>query len=135
MWNYKLKKCIYTLTGHLDYIRTVYFHHEVCDTFFKSPLSCDLAPVGLKFLRRPNHPHLELPIPLSDFDPHRAFSLCDVRPVPPIQGSHRFMLLGPNPPSLGLLEPPQKVHLNLSEEAERDLQCERCRAEVRFGRA
>lgn len=29
MWNYKLKKCIYTLTGHLDYIRTVYFHHEV----------------------------------------------------------------------------------------------------------
>ena len=28
-WNYKTKKCIFTLKGHLDYIRTVYFHYEV----------------------------------------------------------------------------------------------------------
>ena len=28
-WNYKLKKCIFTLTGHIDYIRTVFFHHEL----------------------------------------------------------------------------------------------------------
>lgn len=28
MWNYKQRKCIFTLLGHLDYIRTVFFHHE-----------------------------------------------------------------------------------------------------------
>lgn len=26
MWNYKQRKCIFTLTGHLDYIRTTFFH-------------------------------------------------------------------------------------------------------------
>lgn len=28
VWNYKLRRCIFTLLGHLDYIRTVEFHHE-----------------------------------------------------------------------------------------------------------
>jgi coatomer subunit alpha len=28
VWNYKLKRCLFTLTGHLDYIRTVQFHSE-----------------------------------------------------------------------------------------------------------
>lgn len=28
VWNYKTRRCIFTLTGHLDYIRTVAFHHE-----------------------------------------------------------------------------------------------------------
>ena len=28
VWNYKQRKCLFTLTGHLDYIRTVFFHHE-----------------------------------------------------------------------------------------------------------
>ena len=28
VWNYKLKRCLFTLQGHLDYIRTVQFHHE-----------------------------------------------------------------------------------------------------------
>lgn len=28
MWNYKQRKCLFTLTGHLDYVRTVFFHHE-----------------------------------------------------------------------------------------------------------
>ena len=28
MWNYKLRRCLFTLLGHLDYIRTVQFHHE-----------------------------------------------------------------------------------------------------------
>lgn len=28
VWNYKLRRCVFTLIGHLDYIRTVYFHHE-----------------------------------------------------------------------------------------------------------
>jgi len=27
VWNYKQRKCLFTLTGHLDYIRTVFFHH------------------------------------------------------------------------------------------------------------
>ena len=28
MWNYKLRRCLFTLLGHLDYIRTVAFHPE-----------------------------------------------------------------------------------------------------------
>lgn len=28
VWNYKQKRCIFTLLGHLDYIRTTVFHHE-----------------------------------------------------------------------------------------------------------
>eukprot|EP00930_Biecheleria_cincta_P035139 TRINITY_DN241_c0_g1_i1.p1 TRINITY_DN241_c0_g1~~TRINITY_DN241_c0_g1_i1.p1 ORF type:complete len:1243 (-),score=237.00 TRINITY_DN241_c0_g1_i1:360-4049(-) len=28
IWNYKLRRCIFTLLGHLDYIRTVQFHDE-----------------------------------------------------------------------------------------------------------
>ena len=28
MWNYKQKRCLFHLMGHLDYIRTTVFHHE-----------------------------------------------------------------------------------------------------------
>jgi coatomer protein complex subunit alpha (xenin) len=28
VWDYKLRRCLFTLLGHLDYIRTVKFHHE-----------------------------------------------------------------------------------------------------------
>lgn len=28
VWNYKQRRCIFTLLGHLDYIRTTTFHHE-----------------------------------------------------------------------------------------------------------
>lgn len=28
VWNYKTHRCLFTLVGHLDYIRTVQFHHE-----------------------------------------------------------------------------------------------------------
>ena len=28
VWNYKLRRCLFTLLGHLDYIRTVHFHGE-----------------------------------------------------------------------------------------------------------
>lgn len=28
VWNYKMRRCLFTLLGHLDYIRTVQFHHE-----------------------------------------------------------------------------------------------------------
>lgn len=28
VWNYKQRRCIFTLLGHLDYIRTTMFHHE-----------------------------------------------------------------------------------------------------------
>lgn len=28
VWNYKQKRCIFTLLGHLDYVRTTFFHHE-----------------------------------------------------------------------------------------------------------
>jgi len=29
VWNYKQKKCMFSLVSHLDYIRTVFFHHEL----------------------------------------------------------------------------------------------------------
>ena len=29
VWNYKTKKCLYTLKGHNDYIRTVEFHKDL----------------------------------------------------------------------------------------------------------
>jgi asparagine synthase (glutamine-hydrolysing) len=29
VWNYKTKKCMFTLSGHLDYVRTVEFHKEL----------------------------------------------------------------------------------------------------------
>lgn len=28
VWNYKMRRCLFTLLGHLDYIRTVQFHQE-----------------------------------------------------------------------------------------------------------
>ena len=28
VWNWKQRRCLFTLNGHLDYIRTVFFHHE-----------------------------------------------------------------------------------------------------------
>ena len=28
VWNYKQKRCLFTLLGHVDYIRTVFFHPE-----------------------------------------------------------------------------------------------------------
>lgn len=28
VWNYKVRRCLFTLLGHLDYIRTVQFHNE-----------------------------------------------------------------------------------------------------------
>lgn len=29
VWNWKLRRCLFTLNGHLDYIRTVFFHKEL----------------------------------------------------------------------------------------------------------
>lgn len=29
VWNYQSRKCLFTLAGHLDYVRTVFFHHEL----------------------------------------------------------------------------------------------------------
>jgi len=28
VWNYKTRRCLFTLHGHLDYVRSVYFHPE-----------------------------------------------------------------------------------------------------------
>jgi coatomer protein complex subunit alpha (xenin) len=33
VWNYKLRRCLFTLSNHLDYIRTVCFHNEVSFVF------------------------------------------------------------------------------------------------------
>jgi len=29
VWSYQTRRCLFTLNGHLDYIRTVFFHHEL----------------------------------------------------------------------------------------------------------
>jgi coatomer protein complex subunit alpha (xenin) len=29
VWSYKSKKCMFTLNGHIDYVRTVQFHHDL----------------------------------------------------------------------------------------------------------
>lgn len=31
VWNYKQKRCLFTLLGHLDYIRTTFFHKVSLD--------------------------------------------------------------------------------------------------------
>lgn len=28
VWNYQQRRCLFTLLGHMDYVRTVFFHHE-----------------------------------------------------------------------------------------------------------
>jgi coatomer protein complex subunit alpha (xenin) len=28
VWSYQTRRCLFTLNGHLDYVRTVFFHHE-----------------------------------------------------------------------------------------------------------
>lgn len=33
VWNYKLRRCLFTLTGHYDYVRTVEFHREQVTIF------------------------------------------------------------------------------------------------------
>lgn len=35
VWNYKLRRCLFTLLGHLDYIRTTFFHHVSCSATLK----------------------------------------------------------------------------------------------------
>ena len=34
VWNYKQKRCIFTLLGHLDYIRTTFFHKVMSDAYW-----------------------------------------------------------------------------------------------------
>jgi WD40 repeat protein len=29
VWSYQTRRCLFTLNGHLDYVRTVFFHHEL----------------------------------------------------------------------------------------------------------
>lgn len=29
VWDYKQKRCIFSLKGHIDYIRSTFFHHEL----------------------------------------------------------------------------------------------------------
>ena len=29
VWSLQTRRCLFTLNGHLDYVRTVFFHHEL----------------------------------------------------------------------------------------------------------
>lgn len=43
-WNYKTKRKMFVLKGHLDYIRTVSFHHEVPSSSFFNISSLGFCP-------------------------------------------------------------------------------------------
>ena len=79
VWNYKLRRCLFTLLGHLDYIRTTFFHHvsscldqphmhmtwrvymlmlAVLDSF----LLCAGLSLDSECFRWPDHSHLELAV-------------------------------------------------------------------------
>lgn len=91
VWNYKLRRCLFTLLGHLDYIRTTFFHHVSCSATFKKNicfLLCFITdfrvqsdkcskvnelihltvcfsvgvPLDSECLRWPDYPHLELAV-------------------------------------------------------------------------
>ena len=42
VWNYKLRRCLFTLLGHLDYIRTTEFHQvTIMEIIFTTNLIID----------------------------------------------------------------------------------------------
>ena len=59
VWNYKHKRCLFTLLGHLDYIRTTFFHKvtSVCKdvVLVRACIECLYLTVGVsldhQFLR------------------------------------------------------------------------------------
>lgn len=89
VWNYKQKRCIFTLLGHLDYIRTTFFHH-VClwnvGQFLMSWLWFNSPFLGISLdtqcLWRSDNPHLELAVSSGNLCAHRTQPLCYVRAVP-----------------------------------------------------
>ena len=107
VWDYKLRRCLFTLLGHLDYIRTVQVRRRECPSpplcpapLCPAPPHCvtrsptfptravpPRVPVDRVRVRRPDHPHLELAVPLLHLRPHGPQSLRHVRGLPP-QGGH-----------------------------------------------
>ena len=79
VWNYKLRRCLFTLLGHLDYIRTTFFHHvssgqdhpymsmKLCVSMstlavLDSLSLCAGLPLDSECFRWPDHSHLELAV-------------------------------------------------------------------------
>ena len=43
VWNYKQRRCLFTLLGHLDYIRTTTFHHVSAASTLLNSEQCNNA--------------------------------------------------------------------------------------------
>jgi len=51
VWNYKQRRCLFTLLGHLDYIRTTTFHHVSAPTMLLNCGQCNKKLNRRQFLR------------------------------------------------------------------------------------
>lgn len=99
------RRCLFTLHGHLDYIRTVHFHHEMpwivsLEVNNHKLLLASQNALDLCF-RRPNCPHLEQHFPSMHRRTHRAYPLCHVSSIPPQGGPYSLRFNGPNHPGVG----------------------------------
>ena len=61
VWSYQTRRCLFTLSGHLDYVRTVFFHHELPWIISSSDDRKRTLQSRKGILTRSrDHPHLEL---------------------------------------------------------------------------
>lgn len=64
VWSYQTRRCLFTLSGHLDYVRTVFFHHELPWIISSSDDRKRTPHCGKDTLTASrDHPHLELAEP------------------------------------------------------------------------
>jgi WD40 repeat protein len=64
VWSYQTRRCLFTLSGHLDYVRTVFFHHELPWIISSSDDRKRALRLPKDILTRSrDHPHLELAEP------------------------------------------------------------------------
>lgn len=103
------RRCLFTLHGHLDYVRTVDFHHEmpwiVSTNATLISVTSPLTPLGFIALRlrRPNDSHMEQHIPQLHRHPHRSLALRHVGPISSKRRPHRLRFDGSNSPRVGHL--------------------------------
>jgi WD40 repeat protein len=62
VWSYQTRRCLFTLNGHLDYVRTVFFHHELPWIVSSSDDRKRMEEAGSERMltRYRDHPYMEL---------------------------------------------------------------------------
>ena len=113
VWDYKLRRCRFTLLGHLDYIRTVQFHNEYPWIVSAGCLFSASCVGGCLFLTcvvifslgerfgRPDDSHLELAVAHVPVGADGPQPLRHVRRLPPEGRPHCVGVPGPDRPRLG----------------------------------